>query len=115
MPLSSLKAVAARFAFAVAILYAVSSQSAGATTVSRLLRGPYLQTATSTSIVVRWRTDLAGVSRVRYGVDVANLDQTADSPAATTNHSVRLANLQPDTLYFYSVALTNLVLAEGTN
>ena len=35
--------------------------------LANLTRGPYLQVATSNSIVVRWRTDTWARSRVRYG------------------------------------------------
>src|SRR4051812_42256139 len=34
-----------------------------------LLRGPYLQSCTATSIVVRWRTDWPTNSIVRYGIN----------------------------------------------
>ena len=33
-----------------------------------ILRGPYLQSATPTSLVVRWRTDTTEGSFVRYGL-----------------------------------------------
>ena len=45
-------------------------QSLAAQTVTR---GPYLQQGTPTSVVVRWRTNTASNSRVRYGTDQANL------------------------------------------
>ena len=34
-----------------------------------LTRGPYLQLGTQSSIVVRWRTETATNSRVRYGTN----------------------------------------------
>lgn len=80
-----------------------------------VVRGPYLQTGTPTSLIVRWRTDTAGLGRVRYGTDPATLSLQAEGANPTTNHLVALTNLLPDTIYFYSVGLTNLELAGGTN
>lgn len=66
-------------------------------------RGPYLQKSTPGSMTFRWRTSAATDSRVRYGTSLANLDQTAASATATTEHSVTLNDLTPNTLYYYAV------------
>jgi hypothetical protein len=42
-------------------------------------RGPYLQMATPSSIVIRWQTDLATDSVVRYGDAPGNLTSSASS------------------------------------
>lgn len=76
-------------------------------------RGPYLQTATSTSILVRWRTDVACNSRVSVGTSAGALNLNTDDAAATTEHSVRITGLNPDTPYFYSIGTTAAVLASG--
>src|SRR5206468_4103024 len=68
---------------------------------------------TPTSIVVRWRTDTASNSRVRYGTDPANLNQVKDNSASATEHEVTLTGLSPDTEYYYSVGDTTSVLAGG--
>lgn len=78
-------------------------------------RGPYLQQGTSTSLILRWRTDTTNVGRVGFGTDSASLASFVDEAAASTNHLVLLTNLSPDTIYFYSVGLTNQTLAGGTN
>jgi hypothetical protein len=44
----------------------------------KLVRGPYLQVATDTSMVVRWRTDAAVRSRVRFGTSPESLDNFVD-------------------------------------
>ncbi len=80
-----------------------------------VLRGPYLQMGTPTSIVVRWRTDLAGVSRVSYGTNAADLASFVDGPASTTNHAVGLSNLVSDTTYYYAIGTTDSLLAGDTN
>jgi len=79
----------------------------------RLMRGPYLQMPAPTSMTVRWRTDVAGVSRVQYGTDPGNLYAWADAVDLTTNHLVTLTNLLPGTFYYYSIGLTNLPLTNG--
>ncbi|MBI5388109.1 MAG: metallophosphoesterase family protein [Verrucomicrobia bacterium] len=78
-----------------------------------LVRGPYLQTATPTNLVVCWRTDLAVGGRVRYGTNPADLNLVAESLALATNHEVRLDGLTPSTRFFYSVEAPPLVLAGG--
>jgi hypothetical protein len=76
-------------------------------------RGPYLQTGTPASIVVRWRTNTATNSRVRYGTDPANLSLNADNSFSTTEHEVTVIGLSPDTQYYYSVGNTTNPLAGG--
>ncbi len=78
-----------------------------------IARTPYLQMATPTSMVVRWRTNAAVNSRVRYGTDPGNLSSWADDAALTTEHVVALSNLTPNTMYYYSVGTTTTMLAGG--
>lgn len=68
-----------------------------------LLRGPYLQVATPTSIVVRWRTDALARSRVRYGTSPGELNEIADDSTLVTEHQVKLTGLTPHTRYYYSI------------
>ena len=86
---------------AVAVLF-VAGPAAAATVV----RGPYLQMAAPGSIVVRWRSDVASDSRVRFGTSQGSLTLSADNPIVTTEHEVRLAGLAPETRYYYSVGST---------
>jgi hypothetical protein len=76
-------------------------------------RGPYLQTGTPSSVIIRWRTNLATDSRVRYGASPASLTQTADDAASTTEHIIAVSGLAPATTYYYSVGSTTLTLAGG--
>ncbi len=62
---------------------------------AELLRGPYLQQQTPDSIVIRWRTDTATDSRVRWGASPTALAATVDDPASTTEHEVQLTGLTP--------------------
>ena len=68
----------------------------------RVNRGPYLQSGSTTSIVVRWRTDWPASSVVRYGTDPGELEQPAFGPHGL-EHEVKLTGLRPDTMYYYSV------------
>ncbi|MEI6083673.1 MAG: LamG-like jellyroll fold domain-containing protein [Verrucomicrobiota bacterium] len=77
-----------------------------------LTRGPYLQLGSHTNMTVRWRTDLAGTSRVQSGT-TTNLGTIADDLTVTTEHQVTLRNLAPDTRYYYSIGSTNQFLTGG--
>jgi len=68
-----------------------------------LLRGPYLQVATSNSMVIRWRTDVLTKGVVRFGADPGKLEITATDSALATEHRVKLRGLSPRTKYYYSI------------
>lgn len=97
--------------FALAALAGVSTRVGHTQSVVQLTRGPYLQSASPTSIVVRWRTDVATDSRVRYGSAPGSLTSTAGDPAAVTEHEVKITGLAPNTRYYYSVGTTLMTLA----
>jgi Calcineurin-like phosphoesterase/Purple acid Phosphatase, N-terminal domain len=84
----------------------------GNTSVS-VTRGPYLQMAAPNGVTVRWRTDAATNSRVRFGTSQGALTLTADDAASTTEHVVRLTGLTAETRYYYSVGSTTATLAGG--
>jgi acid phosphatase type 7 len=69
-----------------------------------VIRGPYLQKATPTSVVIRWRTDQPTESFVHYGVMPTNLHLIAGDFSLTTEHIVEIGGLNPATRYYYSVA-----------
>ena len=83
-------------------LFAFSALTAvqAATTV---IRGPYLQIATPSSMVVRWRTDTTEGSVVSYGLERNALTSSAKAEGVSAEHIVRLSGLQPNTKYYYSV------------
>lgn len=63
-------------------------------------RGPFLQNASSQSIQVIWKTLLPADTAVEYGTNSALGKIFADAGLAT-NHVATLANLAPDTIYYY--------------
>ncbi len=93
-----------------AILVSLSIFSASAAT---LVRGPYLQQGTDSSVIVRWRTDVATDGVVKYGLSSSNLNLTAPTGASTTEHSVAVSGLAAETKYFYSIGSTSQTLAGG--
>ena len=82
--------------------------AAGAATITR---GPYLQLGTETSVMLRWRTDSATDSLVRYGADPESLTESVLVPALTTEHTVEVGGLAAATRYYYSVGSSTEVLA----
>ena len=79
------------------------------------MRGPYLQSGTPSSIIVRWRTDVDTDSVVRFGAAPGSLTQTASGSTLTTEHVVSLGGLSSDTRYFYSVGTSSQELAGNTD
>lgn len=88
-----------RFFSPILYLLVVCSWAIGQT----VIRSPYLQTVTPTGITIRWRTDQATDSRVRFGNAADQLNQQVTDAAVTTEHIVSLTGLQSATRYFYAV------------
>lgn len=76
----------------------------------RVTRGAYLQSGSGTNMVVRWRTALPTTSVVRYGREIDRLDHSSTAPGQSKDHIVPLINLEPGTLYYYSVGTHDRVL-----
>jgi len=87
--------------------------SAAAPVQVSLSRDPYLQSGTSTNIIIRWRTDRPAASRVRFGLASQSLGWQVTSPTPVTDHIVTLTNLAPDTRYYYAVGTEAADLAGG--
>ncbi|MGE0814313.1 MAG: fibronectin type III domain-containing protein [Vicinamibacterales bacterium] len=78
-----------------------------------VIRGPYLQLGTPTSVVIRWRTSSPTDSVVRYGAVPGALTTSSAVPGARTEHEVVLTGLAPHTRYAYSVGTSSAALAGG--
>ncbi len=76
-------------------------------------RGPYLQTASDTTMTFRWRTDSNTDSVVHIGSSPDNLNQAVSVAGNTTEHSVEVSGLKEHTQYYYSIGSSNEVLAGG--
>ncbi|MDX1555001.1 MAG: peptidoglycan DD-metalloendopeptidase family protein, partial [Xanthomonadales bacterium] len=75
----------------------------GAVSPAQLLRGPYLQMQTDDGIAIKWRTDVATDSVVRYGTSPGNLNLSATVGGARTDHEVTLTGLGANQQFWYSV------------
>jgi hypothetical protein len=82
--------------------------------VVSLVRQPYLQRGTPTSVVICWRTDLSCDTRVRYGTSPGVLDQSVVDAASVKDHEIEITSLSPGTTYYYDVGTTTAALAGGT-
>ncbi|WP_437487073.1 DNRLRE domain-containing protein [Sorangium sp. So ce1014] len=94
---------------------AVTMAWAGQAAAQSVVRQPYLQSLTPSSVYVVWTTDAGTNSRVRYGTDPADLTQAVDLGAIVTQHEVLIEGLAPNTRYYYSVGTSSAVLAGGSS
>jgi hypothetical protein len=90
---------------AVLILFITDSLSA-----QTLLRGPYLQAGSPTSMVIRWRTEEPTNTRLRFGPTANDLNQTLSDDALVNDHEVKISGLSPKTRYFYSIGTSAKVI-----
>ncbi|HEV7866908.1 MAG TPA: metallophosphoesterase family protein, partial [Chthoniobacteraceae bacterium] len=78
-------------------------------------RGPYLQNATSHSITVRWRTDVACPTELSMAVAPSRFrPRSRRVLTPTTEHEITLTNLQPNTRYRYAIG-DGVNLLEGNS
>ena len=78
-----------------------------------VVRGPYLQKPTESSMIVRWRTLYPAESHVDYGPAADDLSSTVSSTTLTTEHEVEISGLEADTTYFYSLGDGTTVFVGG--
>src|SRR6188474_2631569 len=98
-----------RIAFIACLAFSSLAESATVT------RGPYLQNATPTSVVIRWRTDVATDSRVTYGQDPGILTTGKSDATASTEHAITLTDLTPGETYYYSVGSSGSAHVSGAD
>jgi hypothetical protein len=68
-----------------------------------IVRGPYLQLGTTTSMIIRWTTDKKTDAKVQYGLSADKMDLTVSQEEQQNEHQIQLSNLSPNTRYFYTV------------
>ncbi len=78
-----------------------------------VVRGPYLQMGTPTSMIVRWRTDGFTDSKLSFGTAVGSLDTTIEMDELTNEHEVVVTGLDSDTKYYYEIGNSNTTFAGG--
>jgi hypothetical protein len=77
-------------------------------------RGPYLQKATQSSIIIRWSTDSLCDSKVNFGGSKWGLNSSVIKADSTTDHSIEITGLDTNKVYFYSVGTEAGMLAGAT-
>jgi hypothetical protein len=82
--------------------------------VATLLRQPYLQSLTQTSIVIRWRTDVACDTKVSYGLSTTYGSVIMDNNLVT-EHEIKIIGLVNSTKYFYKIGTTSQDLQGDAN
>ncbi len=80
-----------------------------------LIKGPYLQIGTPTSINICWETSIPCDSKVQYGTNANSLTLAVTNSSNILSHQAQLTGLLPHTKYFYSVGTTTLVIQGDTN
>jgi len=71
---------------------------------------PHLQNITADGVTIIWETEEAGAGAVEYGPD-DTLGRTASEAAPATIHRVRVAGLDPETVYHYRVVAADTTFA----
>lgn len=79
----------------------------------QIVRGPYLQRATPSSMTMMWRTDIPCGSRVAYAATIVGPANEVVDPASTTEHVVTLTGLHAGRHYLYAVGTPDKILAGG--
>ena len=82
---------------------------------SSLTRGPYMNSATQNSIIIRWNTDVPDDSKVRFGTSPDNFTNEVIDNTITTEHIVQLSGLTGDTKYYYSIGSNDQILQGDAN
>ena len=75
-------------------------------------RGPYIQSTSSSSTIIKWRTDVPTDSKVNYGFSTTVWTVIKDT-VMTTEHEVKITGLQSNAKYFYRVGSTAVTLLTG--
>lgn len=78
---------------------------------SQVVRGPYLQSPTQTSMKIKWRTDVPTPSVVNVGTTQGNLNLVFADSTLKTDHTIHVTGLSHSTTYFYSVNTPDTVLS----
>lgn len=91
-----------RFTFfsVLAVLFTAALAPVGTAKAVEIIKGPYLQQVTQTSIVIMWETDVASGGQVDYGSGVAVGDDNV------TIHEIELTGLATGSPYDYTVTST---------
>jgi len=80
-----------------------------------VIRGPYLQLLTPSSIEICWSTDIPTDSRIVFGNTINNQNQELTNAEPKTVHFLTLTDLEPSTTYYYSVGNANTLFVGNSD
>ncbi|MFC1953983.1 purple acid phosphatase family protein [Chloroflexota bacterium] len=82
-----------------------------------LMRSPYIQSLTSTSVIIAWRTNIRTDSLIRYDftpwADPAQYRFAVSNTTPITKHALTMTGLFPDTTYYYCIEVSGAALSSG--
>jgi hypothetical protein len=70
---------------------------------AQIIRQPYLQVLTPSSIMVRWNTAKSDTGKVYYGINQGSLTNLVMESDTNLFHKVTISGLGPSTKYYYSI------------
>jgi hypothetical protein len=73
----------------------------------KVTSGPMVRSVTDTTAEIAWSTNVNSDTLLRYGKEENALSETAQSPWGGRTHRVALANLTPDTTYYFRVGTSS--------
>jgi acid phosphatase type 7 len=82
---------------------------------AEITRGPYLNSATQNSIIIRWRTNIPTESKVFIGKAENSADQIFTDERLKTEHEIKVTGLVTNTKYFYSIGTSKEILQGDNN
>src|SRR6185503_11490444 len=85
----------------------------GSVFYDQIIRGPYLQSGTTSNLVIRWRTDWFSGTYLSYGLDMNDHDFAIADSTPKTDHEALLTGLLPDTRYYYTIQTDRNVVGTG--
>lgn len=80
-----------------------SASASGQAQSVQITQGPTIEYADDKSAIIAWSTNVQASTKLMYGTDQNNLNQTGQAPWGGTTHRVELKNLQPNTTYFFRI------------
>ncbi|NRB58953.1 MAG: metallophosphoesterase [Winogradskyella sp.] len=81
-----------------------------------VVRGPYLQKSTETSVIVRWRTDVNDTSVIEYSTDSGFASfSTISNTTSKTEHQIEIMGLTSGTKYYYRLGTSGSLVSGATD
>lgn len=84
-------------------------------TLPTIIRGPYIQSTTTNSAILKWQTSVACDTKVQWGPTLS-YGNTLQSSAMVTHHEIQLNGLTPNSKHYYTIETsTDLLQGNASN